>query len=198
MESRKFVTVFSILMALVLLAGSASLSWGAPPELEPAPPPGPDTYLIDAPPSPESPGRTDVAMHGTMWKPQIPSGVTVSTVGWGTIIKKKTAAGGAWFHVGVPLITRLEDRLQKISKVEFCGKSTDGTKVRPTRIDLWGNDVMFKSQVIGWPADNAYHCVDVVFNPAVWQPTLGVSVHIQFDNLTDAFTLYKAWVLLVD
>lgn len=202
MNSQKFASAGSILLALVLLAGSVSLSWGAPPEPEAAPPPGPDTYLIDAedlPAGPEGPGRTDVVAHGTAWQPQYPKNFSLfQRLGWGTATRRKTTGGDEWVHIAVPMITRLEDRLQKIAKVQFCAKSSNGAATRPTRVDLWANDTMFKSQVIGWPADNAYHCVEVLFNPPVWQPTLGVSVLLHFANATDRITLYKAWADLRD
>ncbi|MGC8837040.1 MAG: hypothetical protein ACP5UM_01375 [Anaerolineae bacterium] len=199
MNSRKWLTVFSGLVAMLVLAGSASLTLGAPPQVEPAPPPGPDTYLIDAPSSPESPGRTDVVAHGTAWQPETPSHFSLfGRRGWGTITQRKTTGGDEWVHISVPMITRLEDRLQKIAMVEFCAQSTNGASSRPVRIDLWANNTMFKSQVIGWPADNAYHCVQVLFNPPVWQPTLGVSVYLHFANATDKITLYKAWAKLLD
>lgn len=198
MNSRKWIATVSVLLAVLVLAGSASLTLSAPPALEPVPPPGPDTYLIDAPASPESPGRTDVVAHGTAWQPEKPKNFSLfQRVGWGTVTRR-TAAGNDWVHISVPMITRLEDRLQKIARVEFCAQSTNGAASRPVRIDLWANDVMFKSQVIGWPADNAYHCVQVLFNPPVWQPTLGVSVYLQFANATDKITLYKAWADLRD
>lgn len=199
MNSRKCFATVSILVAMLVLAGSASLTLGAPPELEPAPPPGPDTYLIDAPASPESPGRTDVVAHGTAWQPEVPSHFSLfKRVGWGTVTQRKTAGGNEWVHISVPMITRLESKLKKIAMVQFCAKSSNGAATKPARVDLWANDVMFKSQVIGWPADNAYHCVEVLFNPPVWEPTLGVSVYLQFANATDTITLYKAWARLED
>ncbi|MGQ9714280.1 MAG: hypothetical protein ACUVST_05895 [Anaerolineae bacterium] len=199
MNNRKIVSACAVLLALVLLAGSVSLSWSAPPEPEAAPPPGPDTYLIDAPPSPEGPGRTDVVAHGTAWQPQVPKNFSLfQKVGWGTVARRKTTGGDEWVHIAVPMITRLEDRLQKIAKVQFCAKSSNGAATRPTRVDLWGDNTMFKSQVIGWPADNAYHCVDILFDPPVWQPTLGVSVLVHFANATDLITLYRAWADLRD
>ncbi len=199
MNSRKGFATVSVLVAMLVLAGSVSLTLGAPPELEPAPPPGPDTYLVDAPASPESPGRTDVVAHGTAWQPEYPSHFSLfQRMGWGTTARRKTTGGDEWVHISVPMITRLEDRLQKIAKVQFCAQSTNGASSRPVRVDLWANNVMFRSQVIGWPADNAYHCVDVLFNPPVWQPTLGVSVLLHFANATDKITLYKAWADLRD
>jgi len=198
MNRQKAIATFSLLVAIALLAGSAATSLSASPEPEPAPPPGPDTYLIDAPFSPESPGRTDIAVQGTLWRPERPRQFSLFQVkGWGIETKKKVA-GDEWVHITVPLITRLENRLQKIGKVEFCAKSTNGTATKPVRIDLWANKAQFKSQVIAWPADNNYHCIAISFSPAIWKESLGISVLFHYANSADRITLYKAWVLLAD
>jgi len=202
MNSRRFVVTFSVLMAVVFLASSATMSLGAPPEPEAAPPPGPDTYQIDASDltaDPESPGRTDVAIQGTMWRPEWPRRFSLFKVmGWGVETKHKKTGGDEWVHIAVPLITRLENRMQKIRKVEFCARSTNGKATRPIRMDLWANNKVFKSQAIAWPADNKYHCAAVTFKTPVWKPALGVTVLLHYANPTDKIILYKAWVELRD
>jgi len=134
-----------------------------------------------------------------MWRPQSPRHFTPFQVyGWGVETKRKTSGGNEWVHIAVPMITRLENRMQKIRKVEFCAKSTNGVQTKPIAIHLWSNKTRFKAQNIGWPADNKYHCVAVTFNPPVWKESLGISVLLHYANTTDRITLYKAWVQLDD
>lgn len=117
--------------------------------------------------------------------------------GWGTFVRAK-AAGDQWIHMAIPLITYLEGRPQKISRVEFCAKPSNGVSSRPIRIDIWANGGRFVAKAIAWPADNLYHCYYVPFDPPVWKEALGVSILLHFANTADTITMYKAWVRLVD
>ncbi|MBC7224541.1 MAG: hypothetical protein H5T59_09770 [Anaerolineae bacterium] len=209
MDKRRLLITASLVAVLAMLAGSTSLSLSAPPNPQAATTADAQEVLTTSEvlagmdgedeAGPESPGRTDVAIHGTTWRPEWPRRFSLFKVmGWGTETKSKNANGSEWVHVAVPMITRLEGRLQKIRKVEFCARSTNGAATRPIRVDLWGGKKRFVTQAIAWPADNKCHCFWVSFNPPVWKEDLGVSVLLYFANTSDKITLHKAWVQLED
>jgi hypothetical protein len=150
--------------------------------------------------APENPGKTDVAIQGTMWQPQTRKGFSLwQPLGWGTATRRKAnKPADQWVHIGVPLITFLNGTALKVQYVEFCATSTNGAVAKPTRMDVWDNTAGIGSSNITWPADNAYHCAGRYFTPAAWRSTLGISVLLHFDNTTDTITLHKAWVHSID
>lgn len=209
MYKRRLLITASLVAVLAMVAGSTSLSLSAPPTPQTAANADAQEALTtsevlagidgEEEAGPESPGRTDVALHGTAWRPEWPRHFSLFKVmGWGTETKSKTANNNEWVHIAVPMITRLESRLQKIGRVELCARSTNGAATGPIRVDLWGGKKRFVSQVIAWPADNKYHCFWVSLNPPVWKEDLGISVLLHYANTSDKIILYKAWVLLED
>lgn len=139
--------------------------------------------------------NTHLVMSGTAWVPQRRAQLAISPMGWGTVLRKKKVAGSEWVHIPLPTATYLKGVSQKISAVEFCAKITSANS-RPMQMDLWDVDNRFYSGAItGWPV-NTIHCHSVGFNPPVWRSALSLSVNLQFANLTDQITLYKAWVNL--
>lgn len=150
--------------------------------------------------APSNPGSTDIALQGTMWQPERPKQFkNWFTRGWGTELKRKpTASADQWVHIGVPLLTYLEDRPQKVTYVEFCAASSNGAATKPTEMDLWDNDQLIGTYSITWPADNAYHCFGHNFGAGNWRSALGVTVLLHFANANDLIVLYKAWASIAD
>jgi hypothetical protein len=136
---------------------------------------------------------TDIAVHGTMWNPELRGKFSLfKPLGWGTATKVK-AAGNQWVHIPIPYITYLEDVAQKIRYVEFCAQSSAGSTTKPTALHLWAGSKRFYAGAISWPANNNYNCSGASFSPGVWKEDLGVSVLLHYENTTDSITLYKAW-----
>jgi len=140
---------------------------------------------------------TDVAVHGTLWRAEKPNKFSkFKNFGWGIWTKVKIP-GNQWVHITVPLITQDESLTSKISRVEFCAKSSNGAKTKPTAIHLWSQGVKFSAHTISWPAVNTIHCAGIKFLTATWREDLGISVLIYYKNITHEVTLYKAWVRTV-
>lgn len=141
--------------------------------------------------------NTHLVLYGTAWVPERRGQIKFTYTGWGTTFQKKKAAGGEWVHIPIPLATYVKGVSQKISSVEFCAKISSANS-RPTEVNLWDVDNRFYIGAIsGWPV-NTVHCHSVGFNPPVWRSSLGMSVHLNFANLTDTIVMYKAWVNLTE
>ncbi len=136
---------------------------------------------------------TDVAVQGTAWVPELRVKFSAFSIrAWGAVAKAK-AAGDQWVHIPIAYPTYIKSTGEKIVYVEFCAKSSAGANTKPVKMDLWGNDGRFYTGAVSWPADNAYHCWGVSFNPGTWKQSLGISVLLHFANTTDTITLYKGW-----
>lgn len=196
MNHKKLIWVAALALAAVLIL-STQKTLGAPMSGTI----GGQTESAGQADDPANPGTTDIAVQGTMWRAQ--EGKSFSQfmpLGWGTVARRKlNKPADQWVHIGLPLLTYLEDRPQKVRYVEFCARSTNGAVTKPTRMDLWDNDHSIGAYGISWPADNAYHCFGHDFGTgAVWRATLGVSVQLHFANSTDSITLFKAWAHITD
>lgn len=139
-------------------------------------------------------GAVDSVMQGTGWVRQRAAKFKGwRPWGWGTTSKIKSAPSYEWVHLPVPLITRADGALMKISKAEFCARSTNGAQVKPVRLHLRSNYNLFGNVGIIWPNDTAIHCAWINFNPPVWKESLGISVQVYYGNTTDSLTLLKGW-----
>jgi hypothetical protein len=136
---------------------------------------------------------TDIAVHGTMWRPEKQVQFSVfNPYGWGTAAKVK-AASYQWVHLSIPYITFMEDIAQKIRYVEFCAQSSAGIRTKPIALHLWAGATRFYAGAVAWPATNTLNCSGTFFTPGIWKEDLGVSVQLKYANIADTITLYNAW-----
>jgi hypothetical protein len=83
-----------------------------------------------------------------------------------------------------------------IKQVEFCVQSTNGAATNPTRLHVRANGNLLGDIPVSW-SDNNYHCAYIIFTPAQWADSVGISVKLRFAYGTDQITLFKEWVKLV-
>jgi hypothetical protein len=132
-----------------------------------------------------------MAAHGTAWVPQQRGALSkFKPFGWGTQVRAK-AAGDQWVHISVPTPTMLDGTSLQVDFVRFCAQSSHGSATKPTRLDLWNNNVQFWSADVTWAANNTMQCF---VNLPTLTPisSLGFSVLLHFANAKDVITLYKA------
>jgi hypothetical protein len=192
MKSKKWISLVVLFALVWLMILSTGSTMGAP---KPNSARAQDAWT---PPfaAPANPGTTDLAIQGTMWQPQTRGSFSLwQPLGWGTATRlKANKPADQWVHIGVPLLTYIESKAQKVLYVEFCATSSNGAATKPTRMDVWDNDKSIGSYTVTWPADNAYHCFGHNYGAGAWRSTLGISVQLHFANSTDTITLHKAWV----
>jgi hypothetical protein len=140
---------------------------------------------------------TDMAMHGTLWTPEIRTNFALfRSYGWGTATKVK-AASLQWVHFPLSYPTYINGVSQRIQYVEFCAQSSSGFRSGPTRMDLWAHNVRFLIETFAWPPNNNINCHGHLFATPIWRQDLGISVQLGFANTADTITLFKAWMRTV-
>jgi hypothetical protein len=198
------ISLISLLMIPILLGSVAFTGAGATPPYQKAVDQS-ITYELDenAAPGSQVPSLggeavfTDMAMHGTLWTPEIRTNFALfRPYGWGTATKVK-AASLQWVHIPLSYATYINGVAQKIQYVEFCAQSSNGGVSGPTRMDLWAHNVRFLQEHFAWPFTNNIACHGHLFATPVWKQDLGVSVQLAFSSAADTITLYKAWVRTV-
>jgi hypothetical protein len=139
-------------------------------------------------------GTSHMAIQGTAWVAERPGKFrNWKHWGWGTATRAKEATQ-EWVHIAVPTPTRIDGDYMWVRRVEFCAIAAKPLKSAPVQVDIWANNVRKIQVPIVWPDTDTQHCVPIVFDPAVWMESVGVSVLVKYANRFNKVTLTKAWV----
>jgi len=82
--------------------------------------------------------------------------------------------------------------------VEFCARSSNGNRTKPTQMDIWSYGTQISTQSISWASNNNIQCFSHTFNPRVFYRDVSISVRLHFANLADQITLYRAEVIIAN
>lgn len=201
MKHYKIIFIFLIIVVFV----SSSVAMGAPTQLQEVEPevevsgfvytPG-----VDDPPDIQAiTGETHLVTQGTAWVQERPKRFKRwKKMGWGTraVYFGSLAPADEWVHLPVTMATYIDGTQLYVKHVEFCAQSTNGAVTKPTRLHVRANGNLLGDIPVSW-SDNNYHCAYIIFTPAQWAESVGISVKLHFANGTDQITLFKGWVKLV-
>ena len=195
-------SIFFLILIFAFMTSSIAL--GAPPkkatENETVVTGGVYTPGVDDPPELLAiTGLSDFATQGTAWVSERPRRFKLWKVrGWGTqtVHYGSSAPADEWVHLPLSTATYIDGTQLYVKHVEFCAQSTNGAVTKPTRLHVRANGALVGDIPVSW-SDNDFHCAYIVFTPALWMESVGISVKLHYANGNDQITLFKGWVRMV-
>ena len=106
------------------------------------------------------------------------------------------APADEWVHLPVTMATYIDGTKLYVNQVKVCAQSTNSPATKPTRLHIQANGCLLGDSPSSW-SDYNYHCARIIFTPAQWADSVGISVLLHFANGSDQITLHRGWVKLI-